>query len=941
MGKTWYVDGVGGSDANGGTGWGDAFATIAKAIANANDGDTILVADTVYAEHNLNFGGKNLILRGVDRYGTGKPVIDCQQQGRAFEFVSGETADAVLEGFVFRNGSVSDRGGAILCGNCSGPTIRDCVFDGNHAGDEGGALFCNSSSNPIVCNCVFTGNSAGYDGGAVNCHRSRITVINCTFYGNQAGDDGGAFEASLSYVVVRNSILWGNTASSTGNEIYVWDEAVCLLENCCVESGGYGGFPANIKEINCLHQDPQFVSPSSGDLHLQASSPCIDAGDNAFLPEGVDSDVSGSARIADGDGNGTATVDIGAYEAAGSSTLSLWITVPSLPGAVEGKPYSVTLKATGGRTPYNWTWSNLPSWLSAAVSGNSLLLSGTPPAGTAGTTYTGITVTVSDGTQSDARDYSLTVGGKVWYVNVSGGSDSNGGTGWSDAFATISKALSVAADGDTVMVADGTYRGSSNKGLILWGRRVRLEGVDHNTPGQKPEIDCEGSGRAFIFCCGEGSDTEVVNFTIRNGHRDEGGAVLCVGSSPTIKRCSFTSNEADYGGALYCCSGASPAIAECAFSGNKAKNGGAICCRFYCRLTVTDTAFSNNESTFDGAVIHCSNEAPLALDNCSFSGNTSRDDGGVIVCKSGSDLTAKDCVFSGNNAEDNGGVIDSLDADLTLQNCQFLNNTAVDRAGAINCGGDGALTLSGCVFSHNRADDAGAVRFSATGAMSATGCNFHDNNANYDAGALSLRSSSATLIACVFRNNTAGDDAGAVEASAQTQTFVNCLFYSNTAGEDGGAVFFSSTTAVLTNCSFCANDATENGGAIYCYNSTLTFNNCILWGDSATLAGAEVYVGDAASSCTLNYCCTDNAGYGFKSGVPASTIDDSNNCIHQDPLYVGGGDLHLQSGSPCVDAGDNSYVPQGVATDLDGDPRVVDGDNDGTATVDVGCYEKQ
>ena len=46
-------------------------------------------------------------------------------------------------------------------------------------------------------------------------------------------------------------------------------------------------------------------------------------------------------------------------------------------------------------------------------------------------------------------------------------------------------------------------------------------------------------------------------------------------------------------------------------------------------------------------------------------------------------------------------------------------------------------------------------------------------------------------------------------------------------------------------------------------------------------------------------------------------------------------------GSPCIDAADNDAVPAEVATDLDGNPRIVDGDDDGEATVDMGAYEFQ
>jgi len=129
------------------------------------------------------------------------------------------------------------------------------------------------------------------------------------------------------------------------------------------------------------------------------------------------------------------------------------------------------------------------------------------------------------------------------------------------------------------------------------------------------------------------------------------------------------------------------------------------------------------------------------------------------------------------------------------------------------------------------------------------------------------------------------------------------------------------------------------GGAIYCYSSSLKLNNCILWGDSAS-SGSEIYARDSGSSCRLNYCCVDNSAGAYGGN---GTINESSNCIHSDPQFVdaAGGDYHLKDTSPCIDAGDNSLVPSGVDKDLDGNQRIVDGNNDGTSIVDIGAYEYQ
>ena len=74
--------------------------------------------------------------------------------------------------------------------------------------------------------------------------------------------------------------------------------------------------------------------------------------------------------------------------------------------------------------------------------------------------------------------------------------------------------------------------------------------------------------------------------------------------------------------------------------------------------------------------------------------------------------------------------------------------------------------------------------------------------------------------------------------------------------------------------------------------------------------------------------------------------------IQGDPLFVDpiGGDYRLSAGSPAIDAGDNTAMPAGIVTDLDGNPRFVDDPNSpnlglpGNGFVeimDMGAYEFQ
>jgi len=176
---------------------------------------------------------------------------------------------------------------------------------------------------------------------------------------------------------------------------------------------------------------------------------------------------------------------------------------------------------------------------------------------------------------------------------------------------------------------------------------------------------------------------------------------------------------------------------------------------------------------------------------------------------------------------------------------------------------------------------------------------------------------------CTFHHNTATIHGGGIYNQFCYPTITNCTFYANTASQFGGGICDSGSVSIITNCTVYGNSASiSGGGGIFndtrCGGTAMT--NCIVWGNT----GGQVIF----SSTTATTYCDVQGGYTGTGNINA------------DPLFVnpGGGDFHLQTGSPCIDTGNNS-APGIPAVDLDGHPRIVDGNGDGTATVDMGAYE--
>ena len=485
-----------------------------------------------------------------------------------------------------------------------------------------------------------------------------------------------------------------------------------------------------------------------------------------------------------------------------------------------------------------------------------------------------------------------------------------------------------------------------------------------------------------------------------------GGAVDCAGLTQTsIVNCAFTNNSGTLGGGVHIGnSGAS--VIDCSFSGNTAsKGGGAFNDNNTASLINCD--FHNNTATSGGAGLWNDDGAPV-IDHCTFTANSS-DGGGSGIWNVHSDAVMLTCTFTSNTSLGPGAALYNLQGSPIVDHCAFVLNETMAAGGGGIWNGSSNPTVAHCVFDSNLAASGGAIYSSEHSTPSVTDCIFTGNHA-LEGGAVYSFSSDTLVAHCSFSGNgVEGGDfpvGGALVNYYCNSTTRDCTFVQNHADMGGAAVYNEGQFPILINCRFEHNATTNRdtgwgGGVFNGYFCTPTLSNCVFVGNSANRGGAVfdfTFSASALVNCTIVGNVAGVTAPGFGGGVYTFDRADTtiangiiwNNAPDQidggsttvtfsciqggypgignksgDPLFVANpdpgpdgnwgtdddefGDLHLRSGSPCVDAGDNAAVPAMVTIDIDGNPRFADDpktpdsgiSRDATPLVDMGAYELQ
>ena len=266
-------------------------------------------------------------------------------------------------------------------------------------------------------------------------------------------------------------------------------------------------------------------------------------------------------------------------------------------------------------------------------------------------------------------------------------------------------AIAEAEDGDTIFLAAGSFQ--LNERVDFTDRDFSIIGAVDGQGLPLTTIIAAGVNRAIWMTGGQSDATrlenliieggavgagiymqnttdpgpQLINCTVRNCNwHDHGAGIRLNNAHPTLTGCRIEACvAANRGGGAYIYNGGSMIADDCTFTTNQADDGGAF--------MIWDA------STAD-------------LSNCFVELNAAIEYGGGAFVRIGARLTCNNVLFRGNsnvNSGFSGGGITSFGGLVELSDCVLDDNVTTQSGGAIAAWNGGTLSLLGCELTGNTA----------------------------------------------------------------------------------------------------------------------------------------------------------------------------------------------------------------------------------------------
>ena len=846
--------------------------TIADAILAATGGETIIVtggSDNIHTEQGIQVN-KQVTIKGQGQNTTIIQAHASQNSATDRVFQVFYTT-VVFQDMTIRHGNVTGNGGAMDINeqavvtlsnvtitknnataagggihfpgttNTGNLTIENSIISQNDAGgSSGGGLYSTNEGNIIITNTHFHQNTALHSGGAVYINTGNTTqgdyaFTNCSFEDNTAGTTGGGAFIGASTTNLTSCTFYDNT--STGN------------------GGGLNDGTGDniIRLFNCTIANNSVSSTNGGGIYFFLSSTGSNNMTNTIVANntanGIDNDIYFSNETL----------------ATNQTNLVEVCTSPSTCPV-----FSITTD---------------PNFQTAATCNDLTYLPilSSSPAANAGTNGGSVPTTDQCG---NSRSAATDIGAYEAVYNPTSFTVDDDGAG---DYLTITAAIAVATNGDTITITGGTDNTHTEEGVEI-NRNLVIMGQGQNTTIVQAHAS-QGSATDRVFDVVTLVTATFKNMTIRHGNvtGNGGGIAITEETDVTISNVTITDNDATiYGAGIYIegtNTSTTLTISDCIISNNETPNsgatnpaGGGLFSSSDGTITITNTSFDNNSSRGGGGMVirGTSNSNIYTIDNCSFSNNSANQDGGAIHVISG-DLTIKNTTINGNTAgSDCGGLCDTnISGDLgnkvNLINCTVVDNTAnggSSKGGGVFLQGSGAKQMTNTIIANNTASD---------------------GNDLYLRNSISFTTNQTNLVESCASNNSCPSFSITTDPNLGTSTTCNGITYfplstsspAINAGTSGGSV---PTTDICGNARIAATDIGTSESS--CPFSTAIFVNKAATGNNDGTSWTDAYTNlqDAIDNQCGGFDIWVAAGTYLPTDAPDGTVSsgvtDRNNAFH-------------------------------------------------------------
>ena len=414
---------------------------------------------------------------------------------------------------------------------------------------------------------------------------------------------------------------------------------------------------------------------------------------------------------------------------------------------------------------------------------------------------------------------------------------------------TIQSGIDAAENGDTILVANGVYKGDGNVNLDFKGKLITVK--SENGP-EATVIDCEATPntRGFIFQNGETNGTILDGFTIKGGSHDLGGGIYCINASPTIRNSVIAWNRAEKNDR------------DAEKNDRDTGLGGGIYA-VNSDVKIIDSKILNNTAEYYGAGVYFEGNDSLIEDeirdtlfqptliNCTVSENKGH---GVVSWHFNIKTVITDSEVSKNNGR---GIVATYFArgGTYISNCLISQNTG----GGVECSEFSIMEITDSIIRQNTAREGGGIYVSPSGIIEVSDCIIAQNIATRWGGGIRVAESKW----------------GQVEIT-------HCTITQNTAGERGGGLYVDSLIS-------------------------FTLTDSIVWGNNSDKTHAEIFVSGRWIVIKSNDIRDGLDGIGHEPDGALFVYEDN---IDKDPLFVDAdrGDYSLKQNSPEAGMGAQTNV---------------------------------